>query len=101
MHADLLIKNGRVVLPHTGVAEVAVAIRNGKIDAIVTDAAAVDADEVIDAGGCYVLPGRIEPHAHFGYGSLSEDFLTETRAAAAAGVTTVFTYWRKAVPYAT
>jgi len=101
MHADLLVVNGIAVLPRLGTHPVAIAVTGGRIAAVLADARGVDADEVVDAAGCYVLPGRIEPHAHFGYGSMTEDFYTETRAAAAGGVTSVLTYWRQQVPYRT
>jgi dihydropyrimidinase len=98
---DLLIRNGRVVLPGRGVERAAILVDDGQIAAVLTEAAAgdVDAARVIDADNAYVLPGVIEPHTHFGYGSLTEDFFTETRAAAAAGVTTIITYWRQPVSY--
>lgn len=49
-------------------------------------------DEVIDAKGCYILPGIIDDHVHFREPGLTEkaDIDTESRAAAAGGVTTFF-----------
>ena len=49
-----------------------------------------DAEEVIDASGCYVLPGIIDDHVHFREPGLTEkaDIDSESRAAAAGGVTT-------------
>ncbi|RRD80064.1 dihydroorotase [Alloprevotella sp. OH1205_COT-284] len=49
------------------------------------------ADEVIDAEGCFVLPGVIDDHVHFRDPGLTQkaDFDSESRAAAAGGVTTV------------
>ena len=49
-------------------------------------------DEVIDASGCFVLPGVIDDHVHFREPGLTEkaDIDTESRAAAAGGVTTYF-----------
>ena len=49
------------------------------------------ADEVFDATGCYVLPGVIDDHVHFRDPGLTHkaDFDTESKAAAAGGVTTV------------
>ena len=49
-------------------------------------------DEVIDASGCFVMPGIIDDHVHFREPGLTEkaDIDTESRAAAAGGVTTYF-----------
>ena len=49
-------------------------------------------DEVIDATGCFVLPGIIDDHVHFREPGLTEkaDIDTESRAAAAGGITTYF-----------
>ncbi len=49
-------------------------------------------DEVIDASGCYVLPGVIDDHVHFREPGLTEkaDIESESRAAAAGGVTSYF-----------
>ena len=49
--------------------------------------------EVIDAGGCYVLPGGIDPHTHMELmfmGTVSaDDFESGTRAALAGGTTMI------------
>ena len=49
-------------------------------------------DEVVDASGCFVLPGLIDDHVHFREPGLTEkaDIESESRAAAAGGVTTYF-----------
>ena len=46
-------------------------------------------DEVIDASGCFVLPGIIDEHVHFREPGLTEkaDMESESRAAVAGGVT--------------
>lgn len=48
-------------------------------------------DSIIDAEGCYLLPGVIDEHVHFRDPGLTAkgNFYTESRAAAAGGVTTV------------
>ena len=49
-------------------------------------------ESFIDATGCYVLPGVIDSHVHFREPGLTEkaDIESESRAAAAGGVTTFF-----------
>ena len=49
-------------------------------------------DEVIDASGCFVMPGVIDDHVHFREPGLTAkaDIDSESRAAAAGGVTTYF-----------
>ena len=48
--------------------------------------------EVIDASGCYLLPGVIDDHVHFREPGLTDkaDMESESRAAAAGGVTSFF-----------
>ena len=48
-------------------------------------------DETIDATGCYLLPGVIDDHVHFRDPGLTykADILSESRAAAAGGVTSI------------
>lgn len=49
--------------------------------------------EVIDASGCYVMPGGIDVHTHFnidvGIARSCDDFYSGTRAAACGGTTTI------------
>ena len=69
-------------------------IEDGKITQIIQGHTypEVSSDEVIDASGCFVLPGVIDDHVHFREPGLTEkaDIDTESRAAAAGGVTTYF-----------
>ncbi len=48
-------------------------------------------DEVLDASGCYLLPGVIDDHVHFRDPGLTQkaDIYSESQAAAAGGVTSV------------
>ena len=52
----------------------------------------VPIENIINASGCYILPGIIDDHVHFREPGLTEkaDIDTESRAAAAGGVTTFF-----------
>jgi dihydroorotase len=49
-------------------------------------------DRIVDASGCFVLPGVIDDHVHFREPGLTEkaDIDSESKAAAAGGVTTYF-----------
>jgi dihydropyrimidinase len=83
-----LIRGGTVVTAsHSSVADVLV---DGEEIAAVGSVGDVDA-EVIDAGGCFVLPGLIDNHTHlampFGGTRSIDDYDTGTRAAAAGGTT--------------
>jgi allantoinase len=75
-----------------GVFDAHIVIEGERIAALSTDADVLrEADEVIDASGCVVLPGAIDPHSHFedpGH-TEREDFTTGTMSAAAGGFTTV------------
>ena len=57
-----------------------------------TAAPSVPGDETVDATGCYLLPGVIDTHVHFRDPGLTDkaDMESESRAAAAGGVTTFF-----------
>src|SRR5258708_13309289 len=68
-------------------------IRGGRVRAVAPGLKErADADECIDLTGCLVVPGAIDPHAHFeeAAGLDLEDFGTGTRSAAAGGPTAVF-----------
>jgi len=88
---SILIKNGRVIDPDTK--------RDGKFDLLIDDGKIrkveenmeEKADEVIDAEGCYVMPGLIDMHVHLRDPGLTykESVETGARAAARGGITTV------------
>ncbi len=91
MRFDTLIANGRVVT-ETGIEHLDVALKGGKIAALLTPGTTTEADERIDAAGKLVIPGAIDIHFHCRAPAYPErgDFATETMAAAAGGVTTIF-----------
>ena len=86
---SILIRGGTVVTAE-GESRADVLIRDGLIEAVGPDLDA-SADRVVDAGGCYVMPGGIDPHTHMELPFMgtvaSEDFFTGTSAAAAGGTT--------------
>ena len=69
-------------------------IEDGRIIEITDKPLQPDASvhETIDASGCLVMPGVIDSHVHFREPGLTAkaDIVTESRAAAAGGVTTYF-----------
>ena len=86
--ANIVFRNGLVVTPG-GTIEGGAAIVDGKIAAVGRDAFLPSAEREIDLAGNYLMPGAIDPECHLGsHRPLADDFQSETRAAAAAGVTT-------------
>jgi dihydropyrimidinase len=69
---------------------------DGRIRAIGADLDVSPGDEVIDAGGCYVMPGGIDPHTHMELpvmGTVTvDDFFTGTAAALAGGTTMIIDF---------
>lgn len=87
-----LIKNATIV--NEGTEQVASLLIDGETIAAVLspeEADTVTADEVIDATGKFLLPGVIDDHVHMRDPGLTHkaDMESETRAAAAGGVTSV------------
>ena len=88
---SILIKNGRVIDPDTR--------KDGRYDILIEEDKIVkvdqeikeEAEEVIDAEGCYVMPGLIDLHVHLRDPGQTYKETVETGAAAAAhgGFTTV------------
>lgn len=87
---DLIIRNGQVVLPNDGVYAADVAVKDGRIAALLASGSTAAAAEVIEAKGLHIFPGLIDPHIHPGvYKPLAEDYPELTRFAARGGVTTL------------
>lgn len=88
---DLVINGGTVVL-ESGVTEASIGVKDGKIAAIFNNKIDFQAEKVIDATGKVIFPGLIDPHVHLwdpGPHNYREDFNYGTKAAAAAGVSTI------------
>ncbi|MBR4026438.1 MAG: amidohydrolase family protein, partial [Lachnospiraceae bacterium] len=90
---SIVIKGGRVINPATNMDEIAdVMIENGKVTAIQKNIETeIEAQQVIDATGLFVMPGFIDLHVHFRDPGLThkEDIFTGMAAAAHGGYTTV------------
>ncbi len=90
--SSLLIKRGHVVDPQTGFdGRSDVLIVDGKIERLRSGQSTEGVDEVIDASGCYVMPGIIDMHVHLRDPGLTykETLETAGMAAARGGVTTM------------
>jgi len=86
-----LIQNGRLLDPASGIDQI--------MDILIEDKKIIkrgehlteEAERVVDASGCFVMPGLIDLHVHLRDPGLThkEDIETGTKAAARGGVTTV------------
>ena len=89
----LLIQHGTIVNDNN-IFDGTVIVEDSKITKIVDGDTVPNAsfDDVIDASGCFVLPGLIDDHVHFREPGLTEkaDIDSESSAAAAGGITTYF-----------
>ncbi len=88
---DLAITGGQVITAY-GRFMADIGTADGRIISLTAPGTLLAATETIDASGMLVLPGAIDIHFHARTPAYPErgDFYTETRAAAAGGVTTVF-----------
>lgn len=90
---SIVIKGATVVSTY-GQRQTDVRIVDEKIAAVGVDIA-TPADTIVDARGCYLLPGFIDAHTHMelnngpGTASTADDFTTGTIAAVAKGTTAV------------
>lgn len=85
---SILIKNA--VLVNEGVVrELDVRITGTRIEQIAADITAQVNDEIVDASGCWLLPGMIDDQVHFREPGLTHkgSIATESRAAVAGGIT--------------
>lgn len=86
---EKVIANG-IVVTETAVFPADVGISGERIDAV---GVGLTGDELIDAAGCYVIPGGVDVHVHLqmtiGRYTSSDTFASGTVAAACGGTTTV------------
>ena len=83
---DSVIVGSHVVTPG-GIVDTNIVIKDGRISRLTRD---VPGCRRIDASGLVSIPGAVDPHVHYGvYSPIGEAALTESRAAALGGVTTM------------
>ncbi|WP_105117792.1 dihydroorotase [Streptococcus suis] len=87
----LLVKNGRVVDPQSGLDKVCDLLIDGKKIVKIDDVITEDVEQIIDATGLVVAPGLVDVHVHFREPGQThkEDIHTGALAAAAGGFTSV------------
>ena len=88
---DTLITGAQVMTPE-GLKQLDVAIKDGKIDSLLAPGSNTKATQTINATGQHLLPGAIDIHFHVRAPAYEQrgTVASETRAAAAGGVTTLF-----------
>lgn len=91
---SILIKNGRVIDPSRNLDEVRdILLTDGLIAAVEKPGQLSEADQIIEAGGLWVVPGLIDMHVHFrepGF-EYKETIASGAKTAAAGGFTSVVT----------
>ncbi len=97
---DLVLEGGYTVRPE-GAQREDVAVRGGRIAALLADGREVPARRRLDCRSKFILPGMIDAHVHMGrYGQdFAGDCGTESRAAVTGGVTTVLVFLIEQAPY--
>lgn len=89
---DTVIRNGKLITP-AGVFPADVGITGERVAALGEE---LHGEVELDATGCYVIPGGIDPHVHLqmpvGDYASSDDFTSGTIAAALGGTTTVIDF---------
>ncbi len=102
MAVDLLVRGATIVVEGAQ-READLAVAGGRVVAVGTEAAGMEARETIDATGLFLLPGPIDSHVHLREPGPTEreDFTSGTRAAAAGGVTTVLDQANSVPPVST
>ncbi|MFG0285351.1 MAG: dihydroorotase [Phycisphaerales bacterium JB039] len=85
--SSTVIAGGRIIDPATGFDAIAdLVITDGRIARLGPDIGRTGADRVVDAAGCLVTPGLIDPHVHLREpGQTDKETLATGGAAAAAG----------------
>lgn len=89
MKVDTALVNGIIVTANSRF-KGGIGIKDGQIACLADNKIDIDADEVIDVAGKYIIPGAIDTHVHFQDPGATEreDFEHGTKACAVGGITT-------------
>ncbi|HEM2809033.1 TPA: dihydroorotase [Streptococcus suis] len=87
----LLVKNGRVLDPQSGLDKVCDILMDGSKIVKIAESISADVEQIIDATGLVVAPGLVDVHVHFREPGQThkEDIHTGALSAAAGGFTSV------------
>ncbi|MBW4092322.1 MAG: dihydroorotase family protein [Proteobacteria bacterium] len=102
---DMVVRAGQVILPGRGQVACDIAVRDGRIAAILAPGEVCAAATEVNARGLVVLPGAIDVHLHLGHGKdiarprVPEDSDRETAAAASGGITCFVPYLLATEPF--
>ncbi|WP_368416579.1 dihydroorotase family protein [Falsiroseomonas sp.] len=102
---DLVLRGGQVVLPGQGVTRCDIAVRDGRIAALLAEGTNAPAAEEVSLGGLIVMPGAIDVHLHLGHGAdisrprVPGDAAQESAGAAAGGITCFIPYLMATEPF--
>jgi allantoinase len=93
---DRLVRSVRLVRPGADqTPTVDIAIKDGTFAAIEASLPPSTAAQIIDGTGLLAFPGLVDAHMHLGiYRPLEQDAVSESKAAASGGVTSMLTYMR-------
>ena len=93
---ETILITGGLVVTEQGVFPLDVLVRGQRIVALGSHFPTAQVDRVIDAEGCFVLPGVVDPHVHIqldtGIYQTDDNWEIGTRVAAFGGVTTVIDF---------
>jgi dihydropyrimidinase len=91
----VLIRNGKVCFENA-IEATDILIEDGKIAALGSFPDAIPSAKVVDAKGCFVLPGFIDIHTHIddqiGRFYLADTYQSGTQVAVQNGITTIYTF---------
>ncbi len=92
---DMIIKNG-IIVTSEKTYKSDIALSKGKITEISANIIPGKNTQIIDANGCYIFPGGIDPHVHMNLsvsdGFSSDDFYTGSKAALYGANTTIIDF---------